>query len=64
MNHNLYISFFWLISLFLFSGDSFYFVQYIFTMQQFNEEEVVIDIPNASVIFPKGFDAQIARVSI
>ena len=33
-------------------------------MKQFNEEEVRIDIPNATIIFPKGFDSQIARVCI
>ena len=48
--------------LLLISGDSFYYAQYIFTMQQFQEEEVTIDIPNATVIFPVGFDEQIARV--
>ena len=31
-------------------------------MQQFREEEVTIDIPGATVIFPKKFDRQIARV--
>ena len=49
-------------SFLLISGDSFYYAQYIFTMQQFREEEVTIDIPNATVIFPVGFDEQIARV--
>mmetsp|Transcript_16218 Transcript_16218/g.25210 ORF Transcript_16218/g.25210 Transcript_16218/m.25210 type:complete len:291 (-) Transcript_16218:177-1049(-) len=44
-----------------FSGDSFYFTQYVFTMKQFEEEKQRIDIPNATVIFPKGFDKQIAR---
>ena len=33
-------------------------------MQQFHEEEIMIDIPNATIIFPKGFDSQIARVYI
>ena len=33
-------------------------------MQQFREEEVFIDIPNATVIFPKKFDEQIARVCL
>ena len=31
-------------------------------MQQFAEEKITIDIPNATVIFPKGFNEQIARV--
>ena len=31
-------------------------------MKQFRENEVIIDIPGASVIFPKKFDRQIARV--
>ena len=48
---------------FFFRGDSFYFAQYIFTMEQFRTESITIDIPKATVIFPKGFDSQIARVS-
>ena len=31
-------------------------------MEQFKNGKVSIDIPNATVIFPKGFDSQIARV--
>ena len=49
-------------SIFYNRGDSFYFAQYIFTMEQFRTESITIDIPKATVIFPKGFDSQIARV--
>ena len=45
-----------------FRGDSFFFAQYIYTMEQFRDGEVRIDIPNAAVFFPKKFDEQIARV--
>ena len=31
-------------------------------MEEFREEEVTIDLPNGTVIFPVGFDEQIARV--
>ena len=31
-------------------------------MEQFRDGEVRIDIPNATVFFPKKFDEQIARV--
>jgi len=45
----------------IYEGASFSFSQYIFTMEQFRQGKVRIDIPNATVIFPKGFDEQIAR---
>uniref|UniRef100_A0A7S4NLT0 GPS domain-containing protein n=2 Tax=Paramoeba aestuarina TaxID=180227 RepID=A0A7S4NLT0_9EUKA len=45
----------------IYEGDSLYYSQYIFTLQEFKEGKVRIDIPNATVIFPKNFDIQIKQ---
>ena len=44
------------------SGETFFFAQNVVTMAEFREGGVVIELPNATLTFPKNFDEQIAHV--